>query len=237
MTDAATVGLMAAFAAGIVSFLSPCVLPLVPAYVSFVAGQNFQRRRNLHARERLAALGMSGFFVLGFSTVFIAFGASASALGQLLQRYRYEANLVAGVIVIIFGLLMLGMSRFLPWLQRDLRGEVSIVNVFASWCVACRDEHPLWMALARQNIAPIHGLNYKDKPDDAARWLGELGDPYRRTGADLDGRVGIEWGVYGVPETYVVDKRGVIRDKVIGAITPRIVDERLLPLVRRLQAE
>ena len=128
-------------------------------------------------------------------------------------------------------------GRTLGLASGDLRGEVSIVNVFASWCVACREEHPLWMALARQNIAPIHGLNYKDKPDDAARWLGELGDPYRRTGADLDGRVGIEWGVYGVPETYVVDKRGVIRDKVIGAITPRIVDERLLPLVRRLQAE
>ena len=128
-------------------------------------------------------------------------------------------------------------GRTLGLASSDLRGEVSIVNVFASWCVACREEHPLWMALARQNIAPIHGLNYKDKPDDAARWLGELGDPYRRTGADLDGRVGIEWGVYGVPETYVVDKRGVIRDKVIGAITPRIVDERLLPLVRRLQTE
>jgi len=128
-------------------------------------------------------------------------------------------------------------GRTLGLASGDLRGEVSIVNVFASWCVACRDEHPLWMALARQNIAPIHGLNYKDKPDDAARWLGELGDPYLRTGADLDGRVGIEWGVYGVPETYVVDKKGVIRDKVIGAITPRIVDERLLPLVRRLQAE
>lgn len=128
-------------------------------------------------------------------------------------------------------------GRTLGLASTDLRGEVSIVNVFASWCVACRDEHPLWMALARQNIAPIHGLNYKDKPDDAARWLGELGDPYLRTGADLDGRVGIEWGVYGVPETYVVDKKGVIRDKVIGAITPRIVEERLLPLVRRLQTE
>ena len=128
-------------------------------------------------------------------------------------------------------------GRTLGLASSDLRGEVSIVNVFASWCVACREEHPLWMALARQNIAPIHGLNYKDKPDDAARWLGELGDPYRRTGADLDGRVGIEWGVYGVPETFVVDKKGVIRDKVIGPITPKIVDERLLPLVRRLQTE
>jgi len=128
-------------------------------------------------------------------------------------------------------------GRTLGLASSDLRGEVSIVNVFASWCVACREEHPLWMALARQSIAPVHGLNYKDKPDDAARWLGELGDPYRRTGADLDGRVGIEWGVYGVPETFVVDKKGVIRDKIIGPISPKIVDERLLPLVRRLQAE
>jgi cytochrome c biogenesis protein CcmG/thiol:disulfide interchange protein DsbE len=128
-------------------------------------------------------------------------------------------------------------GRTIGLASSDLRGEVSIVNVFASWCVACREEHPLWMALARQNIAPVHGLNYKDKPDDAARWLGELGDPYRRTGADLDGRVGIDWGVYGVPETFVVDKRGMIRDKIIGPISPKIVDERLVPLVRRLQAE
>ena len=128
-------------------------------------------------------------------------------------------------------------GRTLGLASGDLRGEVSVVNVFASWCAACRDEHPLWMTLARQGVAPIHGLNYKDAPDDAARWLGELGDPYRRTGADLDGRVGIDWGVYGVPETYVVDRHGVIRDKVIGAITPKIVDERLLPLLRRLQAE
>lgn len=128
-------------------------------------------------------------------------------------------------------------GRALGLASSDLRGDVSIVNVFASWCVACRDEHPLWMTLARQNVVPIHGLNYKDKPDDAARWLSELGDPYQRTGADLDGRVGIEWGVYGVPETYVVDKRGVIRDKVIGPINPKIVAERLLPLVRRLQSE
>jgi len=121
MTEAATIGALAAFAAGIVSFLSPCVLPLVPAYVSFVAGQSSQRRRYLHAGERLAALGMSGLFVTGFSTVFIAFGASASALGQLLLRYRYEANLVAGAIVIGFGLFMLGLWRLLPWLQRELR--------------------------------------------------------------------------------------------------------------------
>jgi cytochrome c biogenesis protein CcmG/thiol:disulfide interchange protein DsbE len=128
-------------------------------------------------------------------------------------------------------------GRTLGLASGDLRGEVSVVNVFASWCKACRDEHPLWMKLSAQRIVPVHGLNYKDRPDDAARWLGELGDPYMRTGADIDGRVGIDWGVYGVPETFVVDKRGIIRHKIIGAITPKIVEERLLPLVRQLLSE
>lgn len=128
-------------------------------------------------------------------------------------------------------------GRTLGLAAEDLRGEVAVVNVFASWCTACRDEHPLWMELARRRTLPIHGLNYKDRPDDAAGWLRELGDPYTRTGADRDGRVGIDWGVYGVPETYVIDKHGVIRDKIIGAITRKTVDERLLPLVRRLRDE
>ena len=128
-------------------------------------------------------------------------------------------------------------GRTLGLATEDLKGEVSVVNVFASWCTACRDEHPLWMALARDRVLPIHGLNYKDKPDDAVRWLAELGDPYTRTGADRDGRVGIDWGVYGVPETFVIDRQGRIRDKIIGAITRKTVDERLLPLVRRLQSE
>ena len=128
-------------------------------------------------------------------------------------------------------------GRSLGLATEDLRGQVAVVNVFASWCTACREEHPLWMELARRRAFPIHGLNYKDRPADAARWLGEMGDPYTRTGADIDGRVGIDWGVYGVPETFVVDKRGIIRDKLIGAITRKSVDEKLLPLVRRLQSE
>lgn len=128
-------------------------------------------------------------------------------------------------------------GRTLGLASSDLRGEVSIVNVFASWCTACREEHPLWMQLKAEGTVPLHGLNYKDRPDDAARWLAELGDPFTRTGADLDGRVGIEWGVYGVPETFVVDKRGVIRHKVIGAVTRKTLDEKVLPLVRTLQAE
>jgi len=119
----------------------------------------------------------------------------------------------------------------------DLTGEVSLVNVFASWCIPCRVEHPIITRLAERDDVAVFGLNYKDKPEDAKAWLAELGDPYDRIGADRDGRVGIDWGVYGVPETFVVDRQGVIRDKIIGAITRKSVDERLLPLVRKLQAE
>lgn len=128
-------------------------------------------------------------------------------------------------------------GRSLGLASSDLQGEVSLVNVFASWCTACRDEHPLWMQLSAAGSVPLHGLNYKDRPDDAARWLDELGDPYTRTGADLNGRVGIDWGVYGVPETFIIDKRGVIRHKVIGAVTRKSLEEKVMPLVRKLQAE
>ena len=118
--EASAIGLAAAFAAGLVSFVSPCVLPLVPAYVSYIAGQALPGgERNTHARW--VSLGMSAFFVLGFATVFIALGAGATALGRLVLQYRYEANLVGGAIVIVFGLLMLGMDRFLPWFQREVR--------------------------------------------------------------------------------------------------------------------
>ncbi len=122
MMEAGAIGFAAAFAAGMVSFLSPCVLPLVPAYVSYVAGQSetaLARRRDL--QHRLAALALSGVFVLGFGVVFVALGAGASALGSLLLRYRYEANLIGGAIVILFGVLMIGMSRGMPWLQREWR--------------------------------------------------------------------------------------------------------------------
>ena len=126
-------------------------------------------------------------------------------------------------------------GRELGLSSQDLRGEVSLVNVFASWCIACRDEHPLLLALQLEGVLPIHGLNYKDAPEDAAAWLDALGDPYSRIGADLDGRVGIDWGVYGVPETFVVDRNGHIAYKHIGPVTPRVLDEIILPLVRALR--
>lgn len=126
-------------------------------------------------------------------------------------------------------------GRTLGLASADLKGEVSLVNVFASWCVACREEHPVFMDLRKRGVVPIHGLNYKDKPDDAARWLDELGDPYTRTGADLDGRVAIDWGVYGVPETFLVDREGRIAYKHIGPVTPRILSEKLMPLIEQLR--
>jgi cytochrome c biogenesis protein CcmG/thiol:disulfide interchange protein DsbE len=126
-------------------------------------------------------------------------------------------------------------GRSLGLSSSDLQGEVSLVNVFASWCVACREEHPVFMQLRAQGTVPIHGLNYKDKPDDAARWLDTMGDPYTRTGADTDGRVAIDWGVYGVPETFVVDRQGRIAYKQIGAITPEILDQTILPMIAKLR--
>jgi cytochrome c biogenesis protein CcmG/thiol:disulfide interchange protein DsbE len=128
-------------------------------------------------------------------------------------------------------------GRTLGLSSENLRGQVSLVNVFASWCVTCREEHPLLMQLKAENLVPIHGLNYKDQPDNAARWLNTMGDPYTRTGADLDGRVAIDWGVYGVPETFVITKDGHIAYKQIGAVTPKALDEVLLPLIQKLQKQ
>ncbi len=117
----------------------------------------------------------------------------------------------------------------------DLNSQVVLVNVFASWCIPCRVEHPLFMRLAEEGEVPIYGINYKNAPDEAKRWLAELGDPYARIGADRDGRAGIEWGVYGVPETCVVDGTGTIRFKQVGPLTPQVLENTVLPLVRELK--
>ena len=123
----------------------------------------------------------------------------------------------------------------LPFTPQDLTGQVWILNVWASWCGPCRQEHPLWNQLARQKLVPIVGLNYKDKMPAAKRWLDELGDPYLLTVVDADGRVGLDYGVYGVPETFVIDKQGVIRHKHIGPVTPEAV-QKITSLVRELQS-
>ena len=117
----------------------------------------------------------------------------------------------------------------------DLRGQVWLLNVWASWCVSCREEHPLLVALSKADVVPIIGLDYKDKPEDGLAWLADNGNPYTKSVVDRDGRVGIDWGVYGVPETFVVDKTGVIRYKQIGPLTESALKQKILPLVRELQ--
>ncbi len=117
----------------------------------------------------------------------------------------------------------------------DMKGQVWLLNVWASWCVACREEHPLLVELSKAKIMPIIGLNYKDEPAPGKAWLAQNGDPYTTSVMDRDGRVGIDFGVYGVPETFVIDKAGTIRYKQIGPITPDALEKKILPLVRELQ--
>jgi cytochrome c biogenesis protein CcmG/thiol:disulfide interchange protein DsbE len=120
---------------------------------------------------------------------------------------------------------------------QDLKGQVWLFNVWASWCVSCREEHPILNQLAKQKAVVIVGLNYKDEPDAAKKWLNTLGNPYNVSIMDQDGRIGIDFGVYGVPETFVIDKKGVIRDKYTGAVTIELWQQTILPLITQLQAE
>lgn len=117
----------------------------------------------------------------------------------------------------------------------QLRGQVWILNVWASWCVACRDEHPVLVEFSKTGVVPIYGLNYKDKREPAKNWLQQLGNPYTASIFDESGRVGIDFGVYGVPETFVIDKQGVIRYKKTGPVTPETIQSTILPLVKKLQ--
>ncbi len=176
-----------------------------------------------------------------------------------MKRWQYLAPL--GAFVVLLGFLGVGLNLnprevpspligkpapdfTLPRLddasqalsRQDLAGKVWVLNVWASWCVPCREEHPLLVEFARQRVVPLYGLNYKDKPTDAIAWLGRYGNPYTATMSDLQGKVGIDWGVYGVPETFVIDKQGVVRFKHIGPLTPQVLRERILPLVRELNA-
>ncbi len=133
-----------------------------------------------------------------------------------------------------------GLSRNgapVPGLTRaDLIGKVSVVNVFASWCVPCRDEHPFLLTLAEDKRFALFGLNYKDSADNAVRFLGALGNPYAAVGADGNGRVGIDWGVYGVPETFVIDRSGTIVYKHIGPLSQQSVAEKLMPEIEKALA-
>jgi cytochrome c biogenesis protein CcmG, thiol:disulfide interchange protein DsbE len=177
------------------------------------------RRRLLYAAPALTVVGLGALF--------------ASRLG--VDPSQIPSNLI-GKRVPVFSLPPV-QGRTLGLSSDDLHGEVSLVNVFASWCVACREEHPLLLRLKNDGSAPIHGLNYKDHPDDAARWLNTMGDPYTRTGADRDGRVAIDWGVYGVPETFVVGADGTIAYKHIGPLNSESLNRTILPLVMRLREQ
>ncbi len=118
---------------------------------------------------------------------------------------------------------------------QDMRGTVWMFNVWASWCPSCREEHPVFVNyVATPGAIPVVGLNWKDKREDGLRWLARFGDPYLVSAYDKDGRVGINYGVYGAPETYLIDKAGLIRFKHIGPVTPKVLEEKILPLVKEL---
>ena len=163
-------------------------------------------------------LGLVGFFAAGLSrdphevpSPFIGKAAPAFRLEQL-----HDAK-----------------AAFTP---EDMKGKVWLLNVWASWCVSCRVEHPLLVEMSRRNVVPIVGLNYKDKREDGVQWLARFGNPYMLSAHDVEGRVGIDYGVYGVPETFVIDKAGVVRYKQIGPITPEALEKTILPLIRKLSA-
>jgi cytochrome c biogenesis protein CcmG/thiol:disulfide interchange protein DsbE len=157
-------------------------------------------------------LGLAGFFAAG-----------------LLHDPREIPSPFIGKPAPAFKLVQLheGDKTFTP---AEMRGKVWLLNVWASWCVTCRVEHPLLVQLAKQRVVPIVGLDYKDTRADGLKWLATRGNP-----CDDDGQVGIDYGVYGVPETFVIDREGVIRYKQIGAITPEALDKTILPLVRKLE--
>ena len=119
----------------------------------------------------------------------------------------------------------------------SLKGRVWLLNVWASWCVSCRAEHPILNQLAKKDVVTIIGLNYKDEPENAKRWLGMLGNPYNASIVDQEGRTGIDFGVYGVPETFVVDKQGIIRYKHTGPITGDDLENSILPIISELEKE
>lgn len=120
---------------------------------------------------------------------------------------------------------------------QDMKGKVWLFNVWASWCTACEYEHPVFMELSRQNLVPLYGMDYKDKREDGMAWLQKHGNPYTLVVSDAEGRVGIDYGVYGVPETYVIDKQGIIQYKHTGMVTELVLSEKILPLVKELQAK
>ena len=184
--------------------------------------------------EREQSSAETGRRVLAFLPLTVAAALAIVLAWGLTQDPSNLPSTLIGKVVPDFDLPPV-QGRSLGLSSGDLKGEVSLVNVFASWCVACREEHSLFMKLAAQGTVQLHGLNYKDQPDDAAQWLDSLGDPYTRTGADISGHVAIDWGVYGVPETFVVDADGLIAYKHIGPVNEEVLAKTILPLVESLR--
>jgi cytochrome c biogenesis protein CcmG/thiol:disulfide interchange protein DsbE len=155
------------------------------------------------------------------------------AVGLYLDPSRVPSPLIGKPAPAFTLPLLRNSARILS--NQDLTGEVSLVNVWASWCGGCYQEHPVLIALAQSGQVPIYGLNYKDQRAKATEWLEQYGDPYAAVAFDGKGRVAIDWGVYGAPETFVIDKRGIIRYKHIGPLTAQVLRDTILPLVKRLQ--
>lgn len=160
--------------------------------------------------------------------------APAFSLPQLQEQQRLEEARSKGASEANLSQLQKSAKKFAP---AEMKGKVWLFNVWASWCESCKDEHPVLLALAQQNVVPIYGLDYKDKAADAEAWLKEAGNPYTLVASDVDGRIGIDYGVYGVPETYVIDKQGIIRYKQIGPVTLNNLKSTILPLVQKLEAQ
>ncbi len=179
-------------------------------------------------RRRIAAwLPLMLFAALAaIFLIMLLSGRNASVIPSALIGSRAPAGVLAP--------LHPGGDRFDP---AALAGSVTLVNVWASWCAPCRQEHPLLMALAKDGRVKIAGLNYKDKAENARGFLAELGDPYDVVGVDPDGRAAIEWGVYGVPETFLVGRDGVIRYKHVGPLTPAALESSLMPEIEKALAE
>ena len=174
---------------------------------------------------------------LTYAVPVAAFFALSALFAVYLYQIRFEGRDIAQVPsalidspVPVFTLPPVEGSARPGFSNADFGGRVTLVNVFASWCVPCRVEHPILMRLAREGI-PIYGVSYKDKADDANRFLGNFGNPYSRVGADVTGRVAIEWGVYGVPETFVVDADKRIRYRHVGPIMQRDLHDVIRPLL------
>jgi cytochrome c biogenesis protein CcmG/thiol:disulfide interchange protein DsbE len=173
---------------------------------------------------------------LGFLIPLFAFVALAVMLGIGLNRDPHAVpSPLIGKPAPAFSLTRLDDAGQTVALA-DLRGQVWMLNVWASWCGPCRDEHPVLVAFARKGVVPIYGLNYKDQRDDGTAWLMRMGNPYQASLFDNEGRVGIDFGVYGVPETFIIDKTGTIRMKHIGPLTPEVIATEIEPLLKKLNA-